>query len=153
MPRKRKQVERVARIIWFVDGEPALDRVGHGPNREAAELVVAKLLADKVIGAGDEALSTAFVMLAESVDATPTDARLWGQYRDASAVMRALAKEKAPADDDDWTSALGSTQVRNTPKPRARKPRASGGRGVAKAGQGPNAVPAARVGRGARGGA
>ena len=140
-------------MVWFVDGEPQFDRKMPGPNRVAAELVVAKLTADGVLVAGDEAVSTAFVVLAESVDASPMDARLWAQYRDAAAVLRSMSKEKAPADDDDWTTAVGATPVRDTPKPRARKPRASGGRGGTPAGKAADAVPAARVGRGSRGGA
>lgn len=139
--------------MWFVDGEPQFDRRLPGPNREAADVVVAKLRADGALVDGDEAMTTAFVMLAEAVDASPTDARLWGQYRDAVAGLRLVAKEKAPTDDDDWTSALGATPVRDTPEPKPRKPRAAGGRGGAKAGKAADAVPAARVGRRARGGA
>jgi hypothetical protein len=151
VPRK-PPVERVARLVWFVDGDPQFERQMPGPNRVAAEAVVVKLQAEGALVAGDEALTTAFVMLAEAVDASPTDARLWGQYRDAVAGLRTVAKEKAPTDDDDWTSALGAAPVRDAPQPKPRKPRAAGGRGVAKAGKAADAVPAARVGRRARGG-
>ncbi len=151
MPRK-PPVDKVARLVWFVDGEPQFDRKMPGPNRVAADAVVKKLQAEGALVPGDEAMTTAFVMLAESVDASPTDARLWGQYRDAVAGLRTVAKEKAPTDDDDWTSTLGATQVRDAPKPKPRNTRAAGGRGGAKAGKAADAVPAARVGRRARGG-
>lgn len=154
MPRKQQErPQRTARFVWFVDGEPEITFAKWGPNRDAAELVVARMESDGAIRKGDEALVMAFLMLADAIDHAPTDARLWGQYRDAESAMRVKAREAAPPDaEEDWTSSVGAATVRNTKASRPRKPRAPGGRGVAPAGQGADAVPAARVGRRARGG-
>lgn len=84
----RKQVERAARLVWFVDGEPDYGRVG--PNREAAEVTVAAVLALGRVELIDEASVMAFRMLASSVDADPTNAALWGQYRSADETIRGL---------------------------------------------------------------
>ena len=150
MPRKQPDVI-VARVVWFVNGVQQPGEGALGPNRSAAEQVVKRLRERRIVVAGHEALTTLFLMLAEAVDAAPTDARLWGQYRDAELALRALAREKAP-DEDDWTETVGATQVRHAARPKPRQPRASGGRGVAKAGNGPDAAPAARVGRRPRAG-
>jgi hypothetical protein len=149
MPRKSGPTV-TARLVWFIDGEPKFEEPG--PNRDAAEQVVAEMRKVKAMKAGDEALVMAFVQLAEAVDKAPADARLWAQYRDAATWCREVAREAGAARDQakDWTEVVGASKVRNTAKPRARKPRASGGRGQSAVGQGPDAVPAARVGRSAR---
>ena len=154
MPRKQQErPQRVARFVWFVDGEPEITFAKWGPNRDAAELVVALMESDGAIKRADVALVTAFLMLADAIDHAPTDARLWAQYRDAESAMRVKAREAAPPDaEEDWTSSVGATPVRDTPETKPRKPRAAGGRGGAKAGKAADAVPAARVGRRARAG-
>lgn len=153
MPRKSSRVPvLVARVVWFADGEPQLDRIAVGPNRTAAESVVAQMRTKERLKPRDEAIAMSVVMLAEAVDASPADARLWGQYLNAVSILRDLEKEAAPEDDgeQDWTKAVGATEVRDAPKPRPRKPRApSGGRKPA-ARAGTDAAPAARVGRSAR---
>lgn len=152
MPRKSGPDIR-GRFVWFVDGEPKIEAEDRGPNRDAAEVVVAKMRAAKAVKGGDEALVMAFVLLGEAVDHAPTDARLWAQYRDAAMWARGVLREAGTASDEatDWTKAVGASTVRHAAQPRARKPRASGGRGVAADGQRPDAVPAARVGRRPRG--
>ena len=96
----------IARLGWLLDGEFSVSAVG--PNRLAADLVVSSLgeRAD-----GDAALLTTFVMLAEAVDADPTNAALWGQYRAAESAIR----EASGSDDDDFTRIMAelSADVRN----------------------------------------
>jgi hypothetical protein len=96
----------IARLGWLLDGE--FDVAAAGPNRSAADLVVSSLgtRADT-----DAALLVGFVMLAEAVDADPTNAALWGQYRAAEAAIR----EAAGSDDDDFARIMAelSADVRD----------------------------------------
>ena len=52
---------------------------------------------------GSFEVRTGFVMLAEAVDADPTNAALWGQYRAAEVALRGLG---ISADDDALTKFL-----------------------------------------------
>ena len=81
-----------------------------GPNRQAAEATV-DTLADQFTDA-DTALVTGFVMLAEAIDADPTNAALWGQYRAAEAAVREVANR---GDDDEFSRLMAdlSASVRN----------------------------------------
>lgn len=105
----RKEGPR-ARLCWFhpdggVDHSPA-----DGPNRRAAEAVVATL--GELVADSDTALVTAFVMLAEAVDSDPTNAALWAQYRAAEASVREVANR---GDDDEFSRLLAglSAEVRD----------------------------------------
>lgn len=176
MPRKRVADEQPrARLVWVLpDG--SIDVESPGPNRAAADRVVAAFRAASTAAAerlaavqraakvstaagdplaGEEAMLVAFVSLATAVDAAPTDARLWAQYRDADTLMRARLKEATAANGDgDWTAAaaaVGSAPVRNTTRSKPRDARPEGGRGGAKARQGADAASGARVGRRPRG--
>jgi hypothetical protein len=91
----RKQVDRVARFVWIVDGE-YLGHDAKGPNRIAAEATVEAVRDLGRIEPIDESMMVGFEMLAEAVDNDPTNAALWGQYRQAEAALRG-----AGADDDD----------------------------------------------------
>ena len=81
-----------------------------GPNRQAAEATVATLA--EQFTDGDVALVTGFVMLAEAVDADPTNAALWGQYRAAEAAVREVANR---GDDDEFSRLMArlSADVRD----------------------------------------
>lgn len=169
MPRKVEPAKPVPkpRMVWLVDGEVDLavakqakelgvDVLGIGPNRTAADVVVATLTAPAkdgkvVLGASDSALVMAFLSLASAVDLDPSDARLWAQYREAIDGLQGRAREAGLDDEEDWTSAVGAAAVRNTKKPRPRNPRSAGGGGKPKAGPRADAAPAARVGRRPRG--
>jgi len=83
MPRREQPV---ARLCWTLDGVTELELPG--PNRLAADGVLAA--AGAVLGDVDQALATSFVMLAAAVDADPTNASLWGQYRAAEASIRGV---------------------------------------------------------------
>lgn len=105
MPRKDGPI---ARLGWLGDdGEFSLEAVG--PNRRAADAVIAAVSAE--FGDVDGALLTGFVMLAEAVDADPTNAALWGQYRAAETVIR----EAASGDDDEFSRLMAqlSADVRD----------------------------------------
>lgn len=95
-----------ARLGWLLDGEFDVD--SPGPNRKAADRVVVSL---GVRADGDSAMLTAFVMLAEAVDADPTNAALWGQYRAAEVAIR----EASDSDDDDFSRIMAelSADVRH----------------------------------------
>mgnify|MGYP003548137045 FL=1 len=82
-----------------------------GPNRSAAEATLVTL-AEQFADA-DEALTTGFVMLAEAVDADPTNAALWGQYRAAEAAVREVANR---GDDDEFSRLMAglSASIRDT---------------------------------------
>jgi hypothetical protein len=97
----------VARLGWLADGE--FDVSTPGPNRMAADAVIAAVAAE--FGDVDGALLTGFVMLAEAVDADPTNAALWGQYRAAETVIR----EAASGDDDEFSRLMAelSANVRD----------------------------------------
>lgn len=98
-----------ARLGWVLDGEWSFDAAG--PNRAAADSVVR--VASSAIAAEHQALVTGFVMLAEAVDADPTNAALWGQYRAAEIAVR----EVIGGDGDDQFSKLLaelSANVRDT---------------------------------------
>lgn len=100
-----------AKLGWLDPETQAFDYRPHaGPNREAAEATI-KALADQFTDA-DEALVTGFVMLAEAVDADPTNAALWGQYRAAEAAAREVANR---GDDDEFSRLLAgmSASIRN----------------------------------------
>ena len=82
-----------------------------GPNRSAAEATVGTLALH--FTDGDSALVTGFVMLAEAVDADPTNAALWGQYRAAEVVVREVANR---GDDDEFSRLMAglSASVRDS---------------------------------------
>jgi hypothetical protein len=69
-----------------------------GPNRLAADSVVKSL--GESFGETEEALLVGFVMLAEAVDADPTNAALWGQYRASEVAVREVANR---GDDDEFS--------------------------------------------------
>jgi hypothetical protein len=105
MPRKDGPI---ARLGWMDDaGEFSVERPG--PNRLAADDVIAAVSAQ--FADVDGALLVGFVMLAEAVDADPTNAALWGQYRAAETVIR----EAASGGDDDFAKLIAglSADVRN----------------------------------------
>lgn len=86
----RKQVDKpVARLGWRLNAE-WLPLDCEGPNRVAAETTLAEVRKLGRVEPVDDAQVTAFVMLAEAVDADPTNAALWGQYRAAEEALRGL---------------------------------------------------------------
>lgn len=88
-----------ARLGWHDPETDSFDwRPVDGPNRSAAESVADTLR--EMFTDGDAALVTGFVMLAEAVDADPTNAALWGQYRAAEAAVREVANR---GDDDEFS--------------------------------------------------
>ena len=170
MPRKSesKPTPR-AQMVWLVDGEVDLavskkarelgvDVLGIGPNRTAADVVVAELTRARgdegkvVLGASDSALVMAFLSLASAVDAKPDDAQLWRQYRESIDALQGRAREAGVDDEEDWTSAVGAASVRNTKEPRQRNARRAGSGGKPPARPRADAAPAAGVGRRPRGG-
>lgn len=101
-----------ARLGWLDPESGEFDyQPVDGPNRSAAEATVTTL-AEQVTD-GDLALVTGFVMLAEAVDADPTNAALWGQYRAAEAAVREVASR---GDDDEFSRIMAdlSASVRDT---------------------------------------
>lgn len=96
MPRKDGPV---ARLGWLLDGE--FDVAHVGPNRQAADAVAATVGAH--FADAGEALLTGFVMLAEAVDADPTNAALWGQYRAAEILIREAVTSGA---DDEFSRSI-----------------------------------------------
>lgn len=102
--------------MWVLDGEVRFDP-HRGPNRLAADELVAHVRSLDKISAGDEAHATAAAMLGEAVDADPTNAALWGQYRQALDAVKGLG---AGGDDDTFArllAELGSAEVRHTAEP------------------------------------
>lgn len=110
MPRKE---EPKAKLGWVLGGEFTYDP-HRGPNRLAADALIASL--SDVLLAADQVLASTVAMLGEAVDADPTNAALWGQYRAAVDQIRAVR----PADDDDeftkFLANLGGSEVRNAPQ-------------------------------------
>lgn len=107
MPRKE---EPKAKLGWVLDGEFTFDP-HRGPNRLAADALVVEL-ADELASA-DRVLAATAQMLGEAVDADPTNAALWGQYRAAVDQLRAV---RATVDDDAFSkfmAELGGTEVRD----------------------------------------
>ena len=130
MPRK---AEPVARLGWRLTGE-WLPIGAMGPNREAAESTVGRVRELGRLEVVDEAVVTAFVMLAEAVDADPTNAALWGQYRAAEVALRGLG---VSGDDDAFARFIaGLAGVGDSPVSEpadARRVRRKDGGGVAAA--------------------
>ena len=91
----RRKVERVSQIVWVVDGDVMLD--GIGPNRSAADATVSAVRGLGRIDAVDAALVATFELLASAVDHDPSNAALWGQYRQAEATLRGIGGD---VDDD-----------------------------------------------------
>lgn len=105
-----------ARLVWVLDGE-VLFEPHAGPNRLAADALVAHVRSMGALAPVDEAHVMAAVMLAEAVDADPTNAALWGQYRAALDVVKGAG---ASGDDDAFTrlmAELGGATVRHTAEP------------------------------------
>ena len=69
-----------------------------GSNRKAAEVVVAKLRADNLLEARDEALVAGFLALAAAVDDNPGSPVLWREYRGFIDAVRKVGCDVA--DDD-----------------------------------------------------
>lgn len=107
-----RPVEPRAKLGWVLDGE---FRCGpDGPCRGAAESLVVSLRGLGRVESLDEAACVVAVMLGESVDADPTNASLWGQFRAALADLRGVGVEDG--DDGGVESllvALGAADVRD----------------------------------------
>lgn len=105
-----------ARLVWLLDGEVQFNPHA-GPNRVAADGLVGHVRSTGVLAEVDEAHVMAAVMLAEAVDADPTNAALWGQYRAALDVVKGAG---ASGDDDAFTrlmAELGGAPVRHSAEP------------------------------------
>lgn len=101
-----------ARLVWTLYGEVRFDPVP-GPNRLAADALVAHMRGRESVSPADEAHLVAASMLGEAVDADPTNAALWGQYRAALDVVRGVGD----GDDDAFTrllAELGASPVRDS---------------------------------------
>lgn len=90
-----------ARLVWTLYGEVQFNSVP-GPNRLAADALVAHMRGREAVSPADEAHLVAASMLGEAVDADPTNAALWGQYRAALDVVRGVGD----GDDDAFTRLL-----------------------------------------------
>lgn len=108
----------VARLVWVLDGEVRF-APHRGPNRLAADRLVDHVRSLDMVSAADEAHATAAAMLGEAVDADPTNAALWGQYRQALDAVKGLG---ATGDDDTFArllAELGAAEVRHTAEPQS----------------------------------
>ena len=143
MPRRKD--DRHACLGWLIDDRFEFDPHA-GPNRQAAEATVATRTTLGHIDDVDEAIVTAFLMLAEAVDSDPTNAGLWAQYRAADAAVRSLGAN----DDDALANLLAdlSTPVRDATVPESGDTRHGGGEGLQGDGATADAVAVARGRRG-----
>jgi hypothetical protein len=100
-----------AKLGWLDDAGEFHWVPADGPNRVAAESTVGTLATE--FTDADQALVTGFVMLAEAIDADPTNAALWGQYRAAEAAVREVASR---GDDDEFSRIMAdlSASIRDT---------------------------------------
>lgn len=137
----------VARLGWLIDGEFTVTPAA-GPNRRAAEATVAHLCGAGLPEVGMESLVEGFVMLAEAVDADPTNAAVWSQYRAADAYLRGVARDGTTAATDgdganDWTAPvtpIAAAVVRDPAQPGPRDARPRTGRGRPPAAEAVHAV-------------
>ena len=148
MPRKP---EAKAVLCWFLEGE-VLGPVGvAGPNRKSADALVKEMRRLGRIEPVDEASVMVTVMLGAAVDADPTNAALWGQYRASLADLRGVG---AGGDDDaieKLLSELGGADLRDAEEQQPADSRRAGRPGRADVGAAVHGVAAA--GRRRRGGA
>ena len=84
-----------ARLGWVLAGEFMFEP-NDGPVRLAAEALAVHLRNLGRIESIDVAQVDGFLMLSEAVDADPTNAALWGQWRTAEAAMREIGASGEP---------------------------------------------------------
>ncbi len=140
-------IERpVAKLGWLIDREFVFEK-HNGPNRRAATRTLEGLHEAGLPDTGFESLCDGFEMLAEAVDADPTNSGLWSQYRAADLFLRGLAKDLAHGEkpEADWTTPATVTPirpaaVRDPKKPGKANPRTGSGRGRQAAGEAADAV-------------
>lgn len=89
----------VAKLGWELDGEFTFESHA-GPNRLAAEAL--RVVVEPSLEPKDLPVAVMVEMLAEAVDADPTNAALWGQYRSAYEQLRGLSDH----DDDEFDKLL-----------------------------------------------
>jgi hypothetical protein len=139
MPRPDKPV---ARLGWVLDGEIRFDPHS-GPSRLAAEALAGSMRELARLEDIDEATVWVAVLLGEAVDADPTNAALWGQFRAAIADLRGVG---AGGDDDalaQLLAGLGAPDVRDTEEPEPGDARGSDRKGRKGAGAAVDAAPGA----------
>lgn len=122
-----------------------------GPNRTAAEAMVAALKAGGFAKPVDDARIAAFLTLADIVDGgSQSNSQMWAQYRDAEKELRKgidAGSDEATALIDYVRSAMGDS---SNPEPKDKGRR--GGRNLGTARKAPDAAPKADSGRSPRGG-
>ena len=84
-----------ARLGWVLAGEFMFEP-NDGPVRLAAEALAVHLRNLGRIESIDVAQVDGFLMLSEAVDADPTNAALWGQWRTAEVAMRGIGASDEP---------------------------------------------------------
>ena len=107
--------EPKAKLGWLLAGEFQCEPHS-GPSRLLAQTLAETLRDLGRIELIDEALVDVAALLGESVDADPTNASLWGQFRAALAELRGVG---AGGDDDEFAKFLAglSTDVRDPAQP------------------------------------
>lgn len=102
-----------ARLGWQLGGSFTFE-VNDGPVRLAAEALAVHLRNLGRIESIDVAQVDGFLMLSEAVDADPTNAALWGQWRAAEAAMRGIGASAEPDALSKLLASLGGgTDLRN----------------------------------------
>lgn len=142
--------EPKARLGWQQKGGEFTFEPYAGPNRVAAEAMVAHLRTLHHLEAVDGAQVQAFVMLAESVDSDPTNGALWGQYRAAELQLRGVTDRGKESTFESLLKELGASGpvVPDAAKPKSANARRAGRSGVGGVGATADASPAADRRRG-----
>lgn len=134
----------VARLGWVLDGEFAWEP-RKGPARLAADSLVAALRELQRVEPVDESVAETAMLLGEAVDADPTNAALWGQFRAAQSDLRAVG-----AGDSDGIEKLIAELSAGVPNPavvESSDARGPGGSGVNDVGPAVHGTPAVDSGR------
>lgn len=136
-----------ARLAWLVEGELVVAD-SDGPNRRAAEQVVAHAQSMGRLEAGDHALAQCVTMLAEACDSDATNAALWAQYRAALHDLRTLCGTEGTSDIDQILAQLiaddSPAPVRDAAKRKSSQSRRADSKSRSDAGAATDAAPATR---------
>lgn len=142
---------RHARLAWLVDGELVVEPAD-GPNRRAAEQVVAHARSLGRLEVGDQALALCVTMLAEACDGDATNAALWAQYRAALHDLRTVCGTEGTSDIDQILAQLvadsSPAPVRDTAKRKPSQSRRADSKSRSDARPASDAAPATRRRRG-----
>jgi hypothetical protein len=124
--------EPKARLGWQQEDGGFVFSPKAGPNRLAADALVEHLRSMRHLEEIDGAQVQAMVMLAESVDADPTNASLWGQYRAAELQLRGVTERGKESAFDALLQdlAAGDPAVSDTKVAKSADARGAGRKGV-----------------------